>query len=106
MKNSILGRIAPSVKSLCTIKDVTRDDAMAIRKAWRTIGNRQDAREAIDSILCTHGIEYLGYHKRNCQHVYYCNSGDTYSTTIIFCGLRAYVGCWGDLVEKNIIATQ
>lgn len=82
-------RKAPGIKSLMQIKDVTHADAMAIRKAWQTVPSRQCAREAIDSILRTHGVEYLGYHKRNCQHVYYCNSGDTYNTTVIFCGLRA-----------------
>lgn len=97
-------RRAPSVKALTTIKDVTRADALAIRNAWRTIKNRGEARAAIDAILRTHGVEYLGQHKRTCEHIYYCNAGDSYASTVIFAGLSARVACWGDIVERGLIA--
>ena len=96
-------RRAASIKALMTIKDVTKEDAQAIRHAWQTISGRQEAREAIDTILRTHGVEYLGKHKRTWDSVYYCNAGDTYAGTVLFHGLRMFVGCWGDLVERNII---
>ena len=96
-------RRAPSVAALMTIKDVTRADALAIRNAWHTIKNRGEARAAIDAILRTHGVEYLGQHKRTGEHIYYCNAGDTYDITVIFAGLSARVACWGDIVEKNLI---
>jgi len=103
MANMMNLRKCASAKALQTIKDVTPDDAEKIRKAWRTIGNRQAAREAIDAILRTYGVEYLGQHKRTREHVYYCNSGESYATTVLFSGLRMHVGCWADLVEKNLI---
>lgn len=96
-------RKAPSVKALMTIKDVTLDDAEKIRTAWKTVENSRQAREAVDSILRTYGVVYIGRHKRTGRRIYYANTGETYARTVIFSGPRAYVGCWGDLVEKNLI---
>ena len=96
-------RRAASIDALMSIKDVTRDDAKKIRHAWQTVSNRREAREAIDALLHTCGVEYLGWHKRSNCHVYYCNAGDTYAPTILFCGLSMRVGCWGDMVERNLI---
>lgn len=96
-------RRAPSVAALMTIKDVTRADALAIRHAWKTIKNRAEARVTVDKILRTHGVEFLGINRRNGCEVYYCNAGDTYASTVLFCGLSARVACWGDLVEKNLL---
>ena len=103
MKYSIKMRRCASVKNLMTIKDVTQEDAQEIRRIWKTVTNRGEARENIDKILRTYGVEYLGQHKRSGEHVYYCNAGDTYAGTILFKGLRMFVGYWGDLVEKNLI---
>lgn len=103
MQHHVSMRKPASAKALQEIKDVTPQDAEKIRTIWRTVGNRQAAREEINAILCTHGVEYLGTHKRTGAHVYYCNAGDTYATTVLFAGLRMFVGCWGDLVEKNLI---
>jgi IS4 transposase len=103
MQYHISMRRCPSVKSLMTIKDVTEEDAHAIRKVWRTVTNRCEARAQVDNILRTHGVEYLGQHKRTGSHVYYCNAGDSYASTVIFNGLIMRVQCWADLVEKNLI---
>lgn len=103
MQYDISMRRCASVAALQKIKDVTRDDAEKIRTIWRTIGNRKFAREQIDNVLRTHGVEYLGQHRRSGNHVYYCNAGDTYSSTVIFAGLRMYVGCWGYLIEQNLV---
>lgn len=114
---------AASVKALLQIKDVTQEDANLIRKIWKMNGeqlreldfpgipehevwrwkNRELKRYLVDSILNTYGVEYLGWYKRNREHVYYCNAGDAYATTIIFIGSRLVVGCWGDLVERGLI---
>lgn len=114
---------AASVKALLQIKDVTTEDAKLIRKVWKMDSeklrelefpgihehevykwkNRELKRYLVDSILNTYGVEYLGYHKRNKEHVYYCNAGDTYSVTVLFIGSRLVVGCWGDLVERGLI---
>lgn len=96
-------RIAPSVKALMQLKDVTREDAEQIRQAWKTINNRQEAREVVDKLLRTYGVEYLGRHKRTGNHIYYANAGDAYAGTVLFSGPRAYVSYWADLVEKNLI---
>ena len=57
----------------------------------------------IDKILHTHGVEYLGRHKRTGEPVHYCNAGDPYTGTLLFRGARMFIGCWGDLVEKREI---
>lgn len=114
---------AASVKALLQIKDVTQENAKLIRKVWKMSSeqlreldfpgihehevwrwkNRELKRYLVDSILNTCGVEYLGYYKPSGEHVYYCNAGDTYSTTVIFIGSRLVVGCWGDLVEKGLV---
>lgn len=101
-------RTAASIKSLMQIKDVTEEDAKAIRAIWHASwrggeNNKVTARERIDAILRTCGVEWLGVHKRLGKAVYYCNAGDTYATTVIFIGGRLVVGCWGDLVERNMV---
>lgn len=97
-------RTAASIKSLMQIKDVTEEDAKAIRAIWHAswksnTGGMTEARERIDAILRTSGVEWLGVHKRAGKSVYYCNAGDTYATTVLFIGHRLIVGCWGDLAE-------
>lgn len=68
---------------------------------------RETKRKAVDEVLRTHGVEYMGAYKgRGGLHghsVYYCNAGDTYAPTIIFIGGTLRVGCWGDLVERGLI---
>jgi len=109
-------RRAASVASLLQIKDVTRDGAVEIRRLWHGLrpdywyptGSEQVlyVKRRIDQILETHGVEYLGKHKRTGLHVYYCNAGDTYATTVIFHGDNLTAGCWGDLVERNLISPR
>ena len=76
-------RRVPSIQALMEIKDVTKEDAIKCREIWQTVSNRREAREQIDGLIRTCGVEYLGTHKRSGQAVYYCNAGDTYSTTIM-----------------------
>lgn len=116
-----------SVKSLLEIKDVCEDTAKLVRGVWRAatwdelrlaygpeaveeaksqyyaIGFRHLKRHIVDKLIGTCGVEHLGMHKRANQHVYYCNGGDTYATTVLFIGRRLVVGCWGDLAERNLI---
>lgn len=96
-------RTAASIKNLMQIKDVTEEDAKAIRRVWHNDWKRSRAMEEIDHILRTSGVEFLGTHKRSDLSVYYCNAGDTYATTVLFIGPRLIVGCWGDLVETNAV---
>lgn len=98
-------RTAASIKSLMQIKDVTEEDAKAIRAIWRELPSESsfDKANKIDAILRTYGVEFLGQHRRTGAGVYYCNAGDTYATTVLFIGPRLVVGCWGDLVERNAV---
>lgn len=99
-----LVRKCASSESLQQVKDVTSRDALLVRSMWKETSSRREARMKIDRQIATHGVEFLGIHKRTGEDVYYCNAGDTYATTIIFIGPRLTVGCWGDLVEKNLIS--
>lgn len=67
-------------------------------------GSTNIKQAAIDTIIGTCGVEYLGKRKGNREHVYYCNAGDAYSTTVMFDGEHLRVGYWGYLVEKNLIS--
>lgn len=96
-------RRAASVERLMEIKDVTEEDAKAIRRLWHNDPITRKVREKIDAILRTSGVEYMGEHKRSGHHVYYCNAGDPYATTVLFIGPRLVVGCWGDLAEANAV---
>ncbi len=60
-------------------------------------------REAVNRAAGFHGVEYLGWHKRNGAHVYYTNAGDPYAPALIFQGRRLSVGCWADLVERRAV---
>lgn len=60
-------------------------------------------REAVTHAAGFHGVEYLGWHKRNGSHVYYANAGDPYAPALIFQGRRLSVGCWADLVERRAV---
>lgn len=100
---TISTRKPASAKALCQLKDVTPELAEEIRHAWRTIPNRREAREAVDCLFRSSGVEYLGVHKRSHFDVYYCNAGDAYAPTILFIGLRMVVGTWADLVERRAV---
>ncbi len=56
----------------------------------------------IDAVLETHGVEYVPAGKGTRSPAFsYCNTGDTYGTTILCVNDRFRVGCWGDLVERG-----
>lgn len=94
-------RTAASIKSLMSIKDVTREDAEQIRHVW--LSYLTPMKKIIDRILKTSGVEYLGEHKRTGKRIWYCNAGDSYGTTVLFVGEHLRVGCWADLPERNMI---
>jgi hypothetical protein len=97
------GRTAASVARLQEIKDVTEEEAERIRFVWKNTAKRQDAREEIDSILRTCGVELLGAHTSDGAAVHYCNAGDTYATTVLFHQHHLTVGCIGDFVERKLV---
>jgi hypothetical protein len=100
---SMTVRRAASSRALAELKDVTDELAAQIRKVWKSVPKRMEAREQINALFGSHGVEYLGTDRRTGQHVYYCNAGDTYAPTILFRGPVLSVGTWGDLIERNAI---
>lgn len=120
---------AASIAFLLKIKDVTPEIARLVRAAW-TVDHavlltlmaehapratshynacytlpktREIRRTVIDELIGTYGVEFLGTHRRTGNSIYYCNAGDTYATTVLFQGARLTVGCWGYLVERNLV---
>jgi hypothetical protein len=121
-------RTCASFTALQSIKDVGPKQAHLVRKIWRKMtreqlieqfphvadyvrqchnppDTRQLRRMAVDHTIGTYGVEYLGTSRRTGEHIEYCNSGDTYDTTILFFGPHLRVGCWGDLVERGSVKT-
>lgn len=116
---------APSIKSLSHQNIRLECDPALVRAIWRAQGltelrtvypaaariiERQRfpdlasaKMESLNHAAGFHGVECLGYHKRQCRHVFYLNAGDPYAPTLIFIGDRMTVGCWGDLVESGVI---
>jgi hypothetical protein len=115
-----------SITSLLEIKDVTDEMAKTIRAIWKAESKQALSeayvdlyevekafhsplkltplkRHCIDQLLGTCGVEHLGYDTRANRHVYYCNAGDTYATTICFVGESLTVTCWGYYVERGTI---
>lgn len=122
---------AASIVTLSSLKDVDGSLAVTIRAVWLSEGvdaayaaagdaatraveayyashysapkTREVKRALIDRLFGTHGVEYLGQHRRTGDSIYYCNAGDSYASTIIFHGHRLQVGCWGDLIERRAV---
>lgn len=101
--------MAPSTKALkAAFPQLSDDGAEQIRAA---IGGRRlpfvawtprTAMEEIDSILGTHGVEYIpAGHNAKSPAITYCNAGDAYATTILLVNGRFRIGCWGDIVERG-----
>lgn len=66
-------------------------------------GTRILRRMAVDIVLETYGVEFLGVHRRTATAIHYANAGDTYIATALFCGNTLRVGCWGDLIDNGAI---
>jgi hypothetical protein len=115
----------PSVKNLMQIKDVTRPDALKVlailySESVDAVTELSDAAldyvrqcynqpplqlvklTAIDSILHTYGVERIPHgHGANSPAIEYCNTGDSYALTVLWCGGRYRVASWGDIVERG-----
>lgn len=71
------------------------------RKFYCTPSFPELKRESVNRAAGFYGVEYLGENRRNGNAYFYCNAGDTYAPTIVFCGRSLMVGCWGDIVEQG-----
>jgi hypothetical protein len=126
MDQTMTKRTAATLKVLAELKDVdivlaarvrdvwlkhTREQLIAefpkvatyVRECVNPPGTRLLRHMAVDSLIDTYGVEYLGTSRKTGEHVYYCNAGDPYVATVIFSGPRLWVGCWGDLIEHRSI---
>lgn len=64
--------------------------------------HRYSRMAAIDKLLGTHGVEFVGAgHNSKSPAFYYCNAGDTYTVTILKVNGRFRIGTWGDIVERG-----
>jgi hypothetical protein len=62
-----------------------------------------DLKMAMADELCdTYGVEYIprGSNSKS-PAIEYLNTGDTYTTTLLFVKSRYRVGCYGDIVERG-----
>ena len=107
----------PSVKTLQARLFISRDKARAVRAAMEHYRRGDydnsnahpsfavyEVMQDIDKILETCGVEYIhGSGNDSMQGLYYCNTGDTYKTTVVFDEKteRFRVSSWGDIVEKQ-----
>ncbi len=58
--------------------------------------------ERIDMVLGTYGVEYIPEgHNSKSPPIVYCNTGESYGTTILRVNGQFTVGCWGDIVERG-----
>lgn len=92
----------PSIKTLTAA--FGKEKARLIRKIMegdRKV-NGETRLERIDRVLGTCGVECIppGHNQRS-PAIYYCNTGDTYGTTVMKVGGVFRVGCWGDIVERG-----
>lgn len=119
-------RTCSPTRRLREIKDITPDTARKVRRVWLTYTRQQLCKDficcaefvrdchhppetrilrrmAVDALLQTFGVEYLGESRKTRQGVYYCNTGDTYGHTVLFFGPHLRTGNWGDLIERRSI---
>lgn len=92
---------ADSLDALVTVYPAADGDI--IPPYGRLPSLREAKRQAIDHAAGFHGVMHLGWHRRKQAHIYYLDAGDPYAPTLIFCGDRMTIGCWGDLVERGDI---
>lgn len=103
--------MAPSTKALkAAFPKLSDEDAKRIRTVIELATDSYfsptlrpgQAMNRIDSILGTHGVEHIpAGHNSKSPAITYCNTGDTYGTTVMLINGRFRIGCWGDIVERG-----
>jgi hypothetical protein len=87
------------------IDPLTVDAAMRLeRQCFNPPSQHYLAMTALDALLGTHGVEYIGeVDMRDGPPVEYLNTGDTYAPTLIWYRDRVRpwdVQSWGDVAER------
>ena len=92
---------APSMETLMQVPDMTEEVAKRIRQLIHD-GKPITALRYADEKIGTYGVEHCRNNK-GWVEFYYCNTGDTYATTLCYRpgSRRVWVGTWGDFVESH-----
>lgn len=90
-------------ESRAALYDVYLPAAEIEREFYNQPFFRELKRQCINRAAGFYGVEYLGWHRRAREDVYYLNAGDSYAATLVFIGRRVVVACWADYVEKRLI---
>lgn len=100
-------RAVLEITSFDKLEDLAKDKYPATARYIRSCFNSPSFQHLkltiADEILGTHGVECIqaGRNKKS-PAIDYCNSGDTYSATLMYVSGKGYrVGCWGDIVERG-----
>lgn len=94
-------------KALAVIRgelDPSSVDSVALRQCHNAPDKHYATMLALDSLLGTHGVEYIGeVDMRDGPPVEYLNAGDTYAATLVWYRDRVRpwsVESWGDVAER------
>lgn len=98
-----LVRAIRKAESRAALYDVYPPAAEIEREFYNPPFFRELKRQCLDSAAGFYGVEYLGWHKRAREDVYYLNAGDSYAATLVFIGRTMVVSCWAYYVEQRLI---
>jgi hypothetical protein len=75
-----------------------------VKSVYNNLSEIELIMNAIDSIMCTHGVEAIYNAGDLHPTAVYCNTGEAYATTVLYCykTRRFLVTSWGDYYEKNL----
>ena len=100
----------PTVRTMVARLNIDEKKATRIRSLmeahreanWKGGVSVMGTLRMIDTVLGTFGVEIIpqGRGKASPQ-IMYCNTGETYDTTLLFCRGTFHVTCWGDIVERG-----
>lgn len=96
--------MAPSIKTLkAAFPKLSPEEVKSIRRAMAPGAHvGRHAMRVIDEILGTHGVEYIpAGHNAKSPGINYCNTGDSYGTTVLLVRGKFRVGSWADIVERG-----
>lgn len=75
--------------------------AARIAQCYNPVSTRDLRMTCLDALGHSYGVEAITLNtSRVGQVMYYLNTGDTYSPTLIYLNGRYTVACWGDMVER------
>lgn len=79
-------------------------EALVINRCSNHALSRKDVMEKMEEInrhIRLHGVEVIRHKSDKAKDIIYCNSGDTYRTTILYYNGKFRIGDWGSIVERS-----